>query len=71
MMDREQLKLELKQMIIRECEKDLRPEQIPDDAILIGSETRTLALARPYQESPWSCLLYFAAYSLLPHAHCR
>lgn len=39
MMDREQLKLELKQMIIRECEKDLRPEQIPDDAILIGSES--------------------------------
>ncbi len=38
-MDREQLKLELKQMIIRECEKDLRPEQIPDDAILIGSES--------------------------------
>ncbi len=38
MMDREQLKLELKQMIIKECEKDLRPEQIPDDAILIGSQ---------------------------------
>ncbi len=38
MMNREQLKLELKQMIIRECEKDLRPEQIPDDAVLIGSE---------------------------------
>lgn len=38
MMDREQLKLELKQMIIKECEKDLRPEQIPDDAILIGSD---------------------------------
>jgi len=38
MMDREQLKLELKQMIIKECEKHLRPEQIPDDAILIGSQ---------------------------------
>ncbi|HVC38277.1 MAG TPA: acyl carrier protein [Gammaproteobacteria bacterium] len=37
-MDREQLKLELKQMIIKECEKHMRPEQIPDDAILIGSE---------------------------------
>ena len=36
-MDREQLKLELKQLIISECQKDLTPEQIPDDAILIGS----------------------------------
>lgn len=37
-MDREQLKLELKQLIIRECEKKLDPEQIADDAVLIGSE---------------------------------
>ncbi|MDE2090624.1 MAG: acyl carrier protein [Gammaproteobacteria bacterium] len=37
-MDREQLKLELKRMIISECEKDLRPEDIPDDAVLIGSQ---------------------------------
>lgn len=37
-MDREQLKLELKQLIIRECEKKIVPEQIADDAILIGSE---------------------------------
>jgi acyl carrier protein len=37
-MDRIQLKLELKQMIIRECEKDLRPDDIPDDAVLIGSQ---------------------------------
>jgi acyl carrier protein len=37
-MDRTQLKLELKQMIIRECEKDLRPDDIPDDAVLIGSQ---------------------------------
>ncbi|HEX6550619.1 MAG TPA: acyl carrier protein [Gammaproteobacteria bacterium] len=37
-MNREQLKLELKQLIIRECEKKIGPEQIPDDAILIGSE---------------------------------
>jgi acyl carrier protein len=37
-MNREQLKLELKQLIIRECEKKISPEQIPDDAILIGSE---------------------------------
>jgi acyl carrier protein len=35
-MDREQLKLELKRMIIRECEKDIHPEDIPDDAVLIG-----------------------------------
>lgn len=37
-MDREQLKLELKQLVIRECEKDVAPEQIADDGILIGSE---------------------------------
>jgi acyl carrier protein len=37
-MDRVQLKLELKQLIIRECEKDLRPDDILDDAVLIGSE---------------------------------
>ncbi|MGB9429038.1 MAG: acyl carrier protein [Gammaproteobacteria bacterium] len=36
-MDRELLKLELKRMIIAECQKNLTPEQIPDDAILIGS----------------------------------
>jgi len=38
-MDREQLKLELKQMIIKECEKNVRPDEIPDDAILIGSDS--------------------------------
>ncbi|MGH8307470.1 MAG: phosphopantetheine-binding protein [Gammaproteobacteria bacterium] len=37
-MDRAQLKLELKQMIITECQKNLNPAQIPDDAVLIGSE---------------------------------
>ncbi|MGH8283068.1 MAG: phosphopantetheine-binding protein [Gammaproteobacteria bacterium] len=37
-MDRAQLKLELKQMIITECQKNLSPAQIPDDALLIGSE---------------------------------
>lgn len=37
-MNRDQLKLELKQLIIRECEKNLNPDQIADDAILIGSE---------------------------------
>jgi acyl carrier protein len=39
-MDREQLKLELKRLIIRECEKNLTPEQISDDGILIGSESQ-------------------------------
>ncbi len=39
-MDREALKLELKELIIRECQKDLGPEQIADDDILIGSEGR-------------------------------
>ncbi|MGH8369839.1 MAG: acyl carrier protein [Gammaproteobacteria bacterium] len=38
MMDRERLKLELKQLIVKECEKQVPPEQIQDDAILIGSE---------------------------------
>jgi acyl carrier protein len=35
--DREALKLELKKMIISECQKQLSPEQIPDDAQLIGA----------------------------------
>lgn len=35
-MDREQLKRELKVLLIEECQKELTPEQIPDDAILIG-----------------------------------
>lgn len=39
-MDREQLKLELKELIIRECEKNVRPDQISDDGILIGSESQ-------------------------------
>ena len=39
-MDREGLKLELKQLIVRECQKDVPPEQLSDDAILIGSESQ-------------------------------
>lgn len=39
-MDREQLKLELKELIIRECEKNVRPDQISDDGILIGNESQ-------------------------------
>ena len=38
-MDRDQLKRELKQLIVRECDKKLAPEQIVDDAILIGSQS--------------------------------
>jgi len=37
-MDRERLKHELKQLIIRECQKNLSPQDIADDAILIGSQ---------------------------------
>lgn len=37
-MNREQLKRELKQLIIKECDKHIAPEQIADDAVLIGSE---------------------------------
>ncbi|EQD35939.1 acyl carrier protein [mine drainage metagenome] len=36
-LDREQLKLELKKLIVTECQKDLLPEQIPDEAALFGS----------------------------------
>jgi acyl carrier protein len=36
--DKAALKRELKELIIRECQKELRPEDIADDAILIGSE---------------------------------
>lgn len=39
-MDRDGLKLELKQMIVRECQKDVPPEQLADDTILIGSESQ-------------------------------
>lgn len=35
--DREQLKQELKVMIITECQKNMTPEAIPDDATLIGN----------------------------------
>ncbi len=37
-MDKAQLMHELKVLIIEECEKDVRPEQIDNDAILIGRE---------------------------------
>ncbi len=37
-MDKAQLMHELKVLVIEECEKDVRPEQIDNDAILIGRE---------------------------------
>jgi acyl carrier protein len=37
-MDRGHLKHELKQLIIRECDKKITPAQIDDDAVLIGSQ---------------------------------
>ncbi len=37
--DREALKLELKEMIIHECQKELTPAQIPDDAPLFGDSS--------------------------------
>jgi len=40
-MDRAALKLELKELIVRECQKNhMRPDQIGDDDILIGSAGR-------------------------------
>lgn len=36
----EALKLELKQLIIEECDKDIEPEDISDDEVLFGSDTK-------------------------------
>lgn len=38
-MDKTQLMHELKQLIIDECGKDARPEDIADDATLVGSKS--------------------------------
>lgn len=35
---KDELKLELKKLVIQECQKDLKPEEIGDADILIGSE---------------------------------
>lgn len=35
-MDRDQLTRELKELIVEECEKDIRPQDIANDAQLIG-----------------------------------
>jgi acyl carrier protein len=37
-MDRELLKQALKQLVVTECDKDIAPETIADDALLIGGE---------------------------------
>lgn len=37
--DRDRLKLELKELIIHECQKELTPEDIPDDAPLVGASS--------------------------------
>lgn len=40
-MDRDALKLELKQLIVRECQKNhVQPDQIGDEDILIGGSSR-------------------------------
>lgn len=36
MVDRETLKHELKELIIVECQKEMTPDDIPDDAFLFG-----------------------------------
>lgn len=38
-MDREQLVRELKQLVIDECDTDVRPEDIANDAPLMGPES--------------------------------
>lgn len=40
-MDRDALKLELKRLVLRECQKEhIQPDQIADDDVLIGSASR-------------------------------
>lgn len=36
----EKLKLELKELIIEECDKDIEAKEINDDEVLFGSDTR-------------------------------
>jgi len=38
MIDRDALKEALKQLIVTECDKDIAPETIADDMVLIGGE---------------------------------
>ena len=37
-MDREQLKRDLKRLLVEECQKEFSPEAIADDAILMGPD---------------------------------
>jgi acyl carrier protein len=37
-MDREQLKRDLKKLLVEECQKEFPPESIGDDAILMGPD---------------------------------
>jgi acyl carrier protein len=39
-MDRELLKAELKALIVRECQKDVAPESIGDDEVIMGAASR-------------------------------
>ena len=39
-MDEQKLKAELKQLIVDECDVDMASEEILDDELLIGSDTR-------------------------------
>ncbi len=39
-MDMEQLKHELKQLLVVECDLDLEPDQLADDELLLGSDSR-------------------------------
>ena len=36
----EKLKQELKELIIEECDRDIEPEEINDDEVLFGSDTK-------------------------------
>lgn len=36
----EKLKQELKELIIEECDRDIEPEDIDDDEVLFGSDTK-------------------------------
>ncbi|APZ44492.1 acyl carrier protein [Acidihalobacter ferrooxydans] len=38
-MDRDTLKLELKRLIVDECDRDIEPSALPDDAPLFGPES--------------------------------
>ena len=39
-MDRELLKAELKALIVRECQKEVAPESLGDDEVIMGAKSR-------------------------------